>query len=228
MAHNALPPLELSDAAKKQISAPKPAPAVVAPQTFDHLFTFPNGDVRIKAKYRGQDTIGSVVSQAMVMASPVWKKFMFPPWAPESNAGVEKTIDFSEDNGVAVVILLQIAHLQFTQVPTEISLDHLYEIALLCEQYDCHGLVRPRLKDWLKHALSEYTFHEPRKEWFYVARTFGCIELFSTVTNDTLFMNSGNDLDKKVTNTLDVVVPEGIIGKQILNSSPSLATMVGA
>ncbi|KAF8861573.1 hypothetical protein BDZ45DRAFT_248778 [Acephala macrosclerotiorum] len=122
MAHNALPPLELSDAAKKRISATKPAPANIAPKTFDQLFTFNDGDVRIKVKYVGHDIVGSVVSQAMMMDSPMWKKFIFPPRVPDSTAAATKEIDFSGENGDVILSLLQIVHFQFTKVPTELSI----------------------------------------------------------------------------------------------------------
>ncbi|CZR64692.1 uncharacterized protein PAC_14591 [Phialocephala subalpina] len=220
MAHNTLPPsLELSEAAKKQISTvakrkPALAPATIAPKTFDHLFTFNDGDVRIKVKYQDEEVVGSVVSHAMVMASPVWRKFIFPPWVPDSAAAAptkQKEIDFSGDNGEAILLLLRIVHFQFTKVPTELSLSRLYEIALLCEQYDCHSLVKPWLKDWLIYQKSRYVVYARPLHLFYVSWAFGSSELFSTVAKDTLLCLERYDLEARLAPTSDVTIPEGII-----------------
>jgi len=46
-------------------------------------FTFPKGDVEITVLYNGEVVKGYVESNAMVRASPVWKKFIFPPWGQQ-------------------------------------------------------------------------------------------------------------------------------------------------
>jgi hypothetical protein len=50
-------------------------------------FNFPDGDIDIEIR-GGKNTItGRVSSAAMALASPVWKKFVFPPWeVPQSTA----------------------------------------------------------------------------------------------------------------------------------------------
>jgi hypothetical protein len=72
----------------------------------------------------------------MSFASPVWKKFIFPPFprlaeSPTlrgSSAQKKKKtdeafpdveLDFTEDNGDALLILLQIAHLQVANIPND-------------------------------------------------------------------------------------------------------------
>jgi hypothetical protein len=51
------------------------------PSTSKDDFTFDYGDVSIKVNIRGQEVItGKVSSSAMSLASPVWKKFIFPPF----------------------------------------------------------------------------------------------------------------------------------------------------
>ncbi|KAK0119384.1 hypothetical protein ONS95_010836 [Cadophora gregata] len=133
-------------------------------------FNFKGGDVKIKVKYKGEEMVGMVATQAMVLASPVWEKFIFPPWSNESSK--VKEIDFSGDDGEAMLILLNIAHLQFCYVPNELHYLLLYQIAILCEQYDCHAILKPWLESWLKNEPNDL-YAIGKEEWIYIAWAFG-------------------------------------------------------
>jgi hypothetical protein len=115
--------------------------------TSQSLFTFDPSDVRLKVKYKGESITAHVSSSAMSFASPVWKKFVFQPWKPvaaknrstdsdstpdakkckvadqddrdktKSGLPVEE-LDFTGDNGEALLILLRIAHLRFQDNPS--------------------------------------------------------------------------------------------------------------
>jgi len=43
-------------------------------------FNFPQGNITITVKLNDETMYGHVSSAAMALASPVWKKFVFPPW----------------------------------------------------------------------------------------------------------------------------------------------------
>ena len=58
-------------------------------------------------------------------------------------------VDFSDDNGEALLILLRIAHLRFHDTPTTLAYQTLLQVAVLCDQYQCINLVRPWLPQWL-------------------------------------------------------------------------------
>lgn len=125
-------------------------------------FTFESGDVTIKIKKQIQVKennrfvekeemcMGKVYSGAMAMASPVWKKFLFPPWATER--GPVAKLDFSEDDPDALQLLLNIAHLQLTKVPKytkPLPVPLMTALAVLCDQYDCVNLAALWLDGWL-------------------------------------------------------------------------------
>jgi hypothetical protein len=146
--------------------------------TSQSLFTFDPSDVRLKVKYKGESITAHVSSSAMSFASPVWKKFVFQPWKPvaaknratdsdstpdakkckiadqddrdktKSGLPVEE-LDFTGDNGEALLILLRIAHLRFQDNPSTLPYQTLLQIAVLCDQYQCINLVRPLLPQWL-------------------------------------------------------------------------------
>jgi len=87
----------------------------------------------------------------------IGKKFVFPPFHA-TTAGDENTtwantnrsttppmeeLDFTDDPADALLILLRIAHFQFTTIPTSRPLNALSVVAIVCDQYDCIFLVQP-------------------------------------------------------------------------------------
>ncbi|CZR64694.1 uncharacterized protein PAC_14593 [Phialocephala subalpina] len=171
---------------------------------YTSFFTFEGGDIKVIATFKGQRIVGKVNSQCMVAASPVWKKFIFPPWLslsqpPSQQSDVEgifdgiggmqitstplpepQKIDCSEDDGHALLVLLRIAHFRFEGVPTSLTTDTMLNVALLCEQYLCRNLVLPWTSKWLTNATTRSTFGWP-EPWLYIAHTFGDAKLLEHV-----------------------------------------------
>jgi hypothetical protein len=137
--------------------------------------------VRISVTWLGQQVVGSVCSQAMAHASPVWEKFLFPPWETTSTSKKEKEIDFKEDNAMALLILLNIAHLQFNKIPIQTLKYSLhYDVAILVDQYQCIGLVITFKWTWLGNYGWDST--RPGKEgWLFIAWVFGLEKTFEEV-----------------------------------------------
>ncbi|KAF1916941.1 hypothetical protein BDU57DRAFT_498082 [Ampelomyces quisqualis] len=89
--------------------------------------------------------------------SPVCAKVLSGKWK-ESNFS---KIDFPEDNCNAFLIMPQIAHFQFHQLPANLSVSGLVELALLTDKYElsnevCIGL---DMKKWLQ------SYHKPGAVW---------------------------------------------------------------
>ncbi len=110
----------------------------------------------IEVTYKGEKVIGKVNKYAMAMASPVWNKFIFPPWKrghESGGAGVKKLINFIGDNSDALRLLLNIVHLQFQWIPEKIEYNEFFNVAVLCDQYDCVGLLRPWFGRWFDQNI---------------------------------------------------------------------------
>jgi len=113
-------------------------------------FTFPRSDVRLRITYKGAPAYAHVCSHAMILASDVWKVFLFPPWSSQATAGPVQDLDFTEDNAEALLVLLCVVHLRFEDImydspPRQVLID----LAFLCNQYFCHHLIRPWAGNWI-------------------------------------------------------------------------------
>ncbi|KAH7355390.1 hypothetical protein BKA65DRAFT_549449 [Rhexocercosporidium sp. MPI-PUGE-AT-0058] len=115
-------------------------------------FTYLTGDTKILVTYKGKKMEGLVSSHSLCQASPVWKNFIYPLWdiaGQENVAGgaavAPKAVDCSEGDGDALLILMNIVHLNFGDVPKNPYVQNLERVSHLSEQYQCvsvsnHGL----------------------------------------------------------------------------------------
>jgi hypothetical protein len=136
-------------------------------------FIFETGDVDliIGDTNSKESFIGKASSSALILASPVWKKFLIPPWEV-SPPPPRKQIDCTDNDPEALLILLNIAHLKFDSVPkTELTTRDLFSLAILVDQYQCIDLVRPWLGTWLpdKNELIRHS----TEQWLFIAWVFG-------------------------------------------------------
>ncbi|CZR64669.1 uncharacterized protein PAC_14567 [Phialocephala subalpina] len=125
--------------------------------TPDDAFIFA-GNVRILATHNRERTEGTASSDALCHARP---------------------IDFTEDDSVALLLLLNIAHLKFRRIPDQLPYKLLLQVAILCDQYDCVDLVRPWLKDtlWLRDEQLEFS-RMSQRQWLFIAWVFGRDRVF--------------------------------------------------
>ena len=97
----------------------------------------------------------------MVLASEVWKCFLFPPWSNQATAEPVQDLDFTAEDPEAPFVLLCVVHLGFEDImydspPKQVLLD----LAFLCDQYLCHHLIRPWAANWI-HRQHEFDLANP-------------------------------------------------------------------
>lgn len=91
--------------------------SVIKGSNYKSIFIFDSGDLRLLITYSNNHIAIRVSSHAMSLASPIWMKVLHPsfPRLPSEEEGnddlQDKQIDFSEDNGEALLHLLLIAQL---------------------------------------------------------------------------------------------------------------------
>jgi hypothetical protein len=197
----------------------------------DQLFAFDRADITAIATYskKRQRVEFKVSSHALCHASPVWKKFIFPPFpiieGPEGDVRltegeqepIKKQVGFSKDNSEAILILLRIAHLQFNKVPTSLPFSTLLEVAVLCDQYDCVKIVLPWLSQWCAEEEKESVV-PGQEQWLFISWVFGREDVFHKLAEKLVRQVAVNNAGVCVGEdgqALKEPMPPGIIGKRI-------------
>lgn len=150
--------------------------------------------------------------------------------SPDDNEGVKISFlpasdelhDFREDDADALLLLLRIAHLDFISVKKQLSVAELYNLAILCDKYDCVHLVKPWVDEWslwVAHGARHQVGGELLSKRLFIAWSFGRIEDFRASAS-VLLMQSGTDKNGQLLDLEGEVIPEvmppGVIGQYII------------
>jgi hypothetical protein len=161
----------------------------------------------------------------MSLASPVWKA-MF-----ERRSWLESTatdIPFPDDDADAMLIVLRIAHLRFKEIPSKegLSLEDLFQVAIICDKYDTVGIVRPfmDLHCWTVNLIPDIesrTRCDP--SWSFIAWTFGYDDSFDALARHlaltvSLGVNDQPELESNSEINPDEL-PSDILGEIFAKSS---------
>ena len=159
-----------------------------------------------------------VSGAVMCLASPVWKA-MFAcggGFREAKRDGSQGTVVlFSDDDPKALHILLNIAHLNFHELPDIIKYKYLLQVSVLCDEYDIVRLLRP-LAARSTEPLKPFVCKLEYDEWLFIAWAPGDKETY-TEASKHLMLNTVSNADghllgclgKKVGNTM----PLGALGK---------------
>lgn len=182
-----------------------------------------SGDVLLRLEYSNQSFTLLGSSQALSLASPVWEKILNPPFpslvSKEDNNDEKqgKHIDFSEDNGEALLILLRIAHLQFRKVPSKLKdFNTFLALAILCDKYDCVGLIKPWLQPWAGNEGTAVWDVPGYESWLFIAWVLGWKNRFQALATNLVRTVQINDAGVVLTRHGDVLpgqMPPDIIGR---------------
>jgi hypothetical protein len=148
------------------------------------IFNFGDGDILAAATWQNERIVFKVSSTVLANASPVRKKFIFPPFPKMPHAENESDVqlDFTEDDPDALLLLFRIAYLRFTKIPLTLDLDILLQVAVLCDQYDCVGLVYPWVEGWMAKE-DETGGDDYSSNWLFIAWVFGREGAFRKAAN---------------------------------------------
>ena len=118
----------------------------------------PSGNLTLIVGPEDNQKTFTVSSAAMCLASPVWRAMLDPKGHFLEAHSSDRKVSFPDDNPEALLLLLNVIHLQFLKVPQTLPTEELYEVAVLCDKYDTVTVVRP------VSSLSKLTFALPYPE----------------------------------------------------------------
>ncbi|PSN61216.1 hypothetical protein BS50DRAFT_156350 [Corynespora cassiicola Philippines] len=130
-------------------------------------------------------------------ASPVWNAMYTGSWSESTNSEIQ----FPDDDVNTMLIVLNIAHLNFKGIPRArgLSLETLVQLCVICDEYDTLPIARPFL-DLYNWARDDYTDWENEiedhfyyNEWLFVSQTLGYKESFLAVAKDLILTMSIDD-----------------------------------
>lgn len=139
----------------------------------------------------------------------------------------EKHIDLRDDCGESLLILLRIAHCQFSMLPSAMEFETILKIAILCDKYDCVGLVKPWLEQCLVNEQSECD-KPGHEEWLFIAWVFGRGNIFPGLARKLLREMTVNDDGKSLTSTGEAfpsLMPPGMIGMLLSSLSKPVSNL---
>ncbi|TVY84245.1 hypothetical protein LSUE1_G001355 [Lachnellula suecica] len=140
------------------------------------------------------------------------------------NAAAARELDFSEDDGDALLLLFRIAHLQFRKIPRRLSFGLLLNIAVLCDEYDYVTLVQPWVSKWLEgsgleHESGDGDLHDC-EQWLFIACVFGKETEFSNIAQilfEGMTVDASGECRSSTGQVLSELLPPGILGKYSSN-----------
>lgn len=172
--------------------------------------------------------MSKVLSANLASASPVRRVMVYGSVCTQDHGGVREGMMYVDGDYAALNTLFSIVHYQFNRIPDTLSLDELYEIALVVSQYKCTHLIYPWADKWMK-GLSEYRITAPYNlchKALFVAWTLGDSELFCNMADALIVSTEVNELGELVDvdgmELRSMALPEGFIGKYL--QSPTTTT----
>lgn len=105
-----------------------------------------------------------------------WQK-MFTNWSEATKPETE----WPEDDPNAILIILQIAHLKFDELPETLPPKELNNLAIVCDKYDLVRVVRPFVGGWIQPWLAGAYLMFGYEKFLWVSYVFGYKEEFCTL-----------------------------------------------
>jgi len=155
----------------------------------------PSGDIRLIAECEDPKTKNTnprefvVSTQVMCLASPVWGAMFSPTghWAKQHHT--EEAFQMIEDEPNALLILLDIAHLNYDRIPPSISFPTLLQLSILCDKYDTVKLVRRHITEWITAVKAFKPICNPEsEEWLFIAWVFGDQAIYGSLSKDLVLL----------------------------------------
>lgn len=186
----------------------------------------PEGDIRLIVEYEDAKTKHTetreflVSTQVMCLASTVWRT-MFSPTSRWVKGDLDRdSFQLFGDDPDALIILLDIAHLNFDRVPSNVSFHILLRLAVLCDKYDTVKLVRRYITEWITCVKALKPLLDPQsEEWLFIAWVFGEKSIYEQVSKDLVLVTSVSSkfLEEPVyiyrgVKILEETLPPGAIG----------------
>jgi hypothetical protein len=146
----------------------------------------PAGDLRLRLRLADDEEVFVVSSERMRSASKDWQVMIQEvPQDPDADM---REISMMDDNGEAILVLVNVAHGRFRQISFAQAVEQIHELAWACEKYHCAELLMAHVAPWINLAFPRKSEYDILK-WLRTSWVFGCEAIFEACL-EFLVLNS--------------------------------------
>ncbi|KAI1261609.1 hypothetical protein F5Y18DRAFT_430916 [Xylariaceae sp. FL1019] len=122
-------------------------------EEFDHHECDPHGDLFLNVEEEGVQRRFLVCSRTLSRCSSFWRNKL------RHSSNLEVSFETHHADPIALTTLFDIAHGNFSNIPTRLSLDNLHRIAVAVATYDMQRIIVPWASTWIQE-LNEIELFE--------------------------------------------------------------------
>ncbi|KAK0619421.1 hypothetical protein B0T14DRAFT_432395, partial [Immersiella caudata] len=125
-----------------------------------------------------------VSSRHLILASPMFKAMLTGGWKEGDKSNGTAEVGAEDWDTEALVIVMNVLHSHYRQVPKKVSLEMLAKIAIIVDYYQIHEALQIIASLWI-NALKESLPDSPGRDvtlWILVSLVFGDATVFRQVT----------------------------------------------
>ncbi|KAF8246101.1 hypothetical protein K440DRAFT_662334 [Wilcoxina mikolae CBS 423.85] len=182
----------------------------------------PSGDVTLNLASDDQSqsilATAKVSSKCLSLGSPVFAAMLRPNASFLEGSQLEQTgstkVTLVGDNIETMIIVVRALHYRSRQLPTSLTIDELFNLALVVNKYDCFQPLFPWIRLWVTPHRTTATFFGTYHKWLYISWVFEESVLFTSITKKLISETKLDDDGEMVTiqgEKLDECLPDGII-----------------
>ncbi|KAI0441589.1 hypothetical protein F4803DRAFT_562953 [Xylaria telfairii] len=185
-----------------------PIPEADAASEYPTIVFHPDADLEVIIPTSNENpTTYMVCSSALACASTIWRTMIYHDAAGTRNANYDTKQDRSQTMTLsghpeAIGLLFQIIHYDFKHVPTEPTLNELFELCKSACQYKCAHILYPWARQWsesLSNFVADVDCYAECHKALHIAWTFGELKLYREAV-DALIVSATIDPNGKIVN----------------------------
>ncbi|KAF2470750.1 uncharacterized protein BDR25DRAFT_32270 [Lindgomyces ingoldianus] len=104
--------------------------------------------------------------------SPAWENIVSTQTHKSWPSLSQKKVRLTEDDPEIMILVMQVAHLQFKQLPDTLEYRQLLELALISHRYKTNHVLIPFLPKWTRPYQDKF-LNDGMEEWMFIAYQFG-------------------------------------------------------
>lgn len=160
-----------------------------------------------------------VSSKVLCLASPVFRAMLGSSShfqeAKDLRENSTAVIPLEGDNKDALLIILNVAHLNADLIPNTITLDVFYEIAVVCDKYDMARIMIPWTIIWM-NPVTDFNKKPGYERWLAISWVFRQWRIFLGITRELVLHTELDGDDNLVVDGDSIespLVPSNVIGQ---------------